>query len=68
MALSGISAPVAVAEWQGVDEETRAALPSPAELEAVIQDEAVNQMRLHGLGSADSPEQDDDQAPESERR
>jgi predicted nuclease of restriction endonuclease-like (RecB) superfamily len=68
MALSGISAPVAVAEWQGVDDETRAALPSPAELEAVIQDEAVNQMRLHGLGSAETTGHDGDQASEDERQ
>lgn len=46
-ALASTAAPVAVAEWQGLPEDARAALPSAQELQAVVQDELAHQRALH---------------------
>ncbi|MDR1265206.1 MAG: PDDEXK nuclease domain-containing protein [Propionibacteriaceae bacterium] len=46
-ALASTAAPVAVAEWQGLPEDARAALPSARELQAVVQDELAHQLALH---------------------
>ncbi|MDR1213694.1 MAG: PDDEXK nuclease domain-containing protein [Propionibacteriaceae bacterium] len=53
-ALASTAAPVAVAEWQGLPDDARAALPSAEELEAVVQDELAHQKALHR--STDSEE------------
>jgi hypothetical protein len=45
-ALASAAAPVAVAQWQGLPSEARAALPTAEELETVIQDELAHQMTL----------------------
>ena len=42
-ALASSAAPMAVARWQGLPEDVRAALPSAEELQAVIQDEMARQ-------------------------
>lgn len=45
-ALAGTAAPVAVAQWQGLPDDARAALPSVEELEAVVHDELMHQMAI----------------------
>lgn len=45
-ALAGIANPLAVAQWQGLPEDARAALPRAEELEAVVQDELAHQLAL----------------------
>ena len=46
-ALAASAAPIAVAPWQGLPDDARAALPSVEELEAVVQDELARQASLH---------------------
>jgi predicted nuclease of restriction endonuclease-like (RecB) superfamily len=46
-ALASTAAPIAIAEWQGLPADARAALPSAAELEAVVQDELAHQLAIH---------------------
>ncbi|MDR2565435.1 MAG: DUF1016 domain-containing protein [Bifidobacteriaceae bacterium] len=46
-ALASTAAPVAVAEWQTLPDDARAALPSAHELEAVVKDELAHQTALH---------------------
>lgn len=45
-ALASSAAPLAVAQWQGLPEDARAALPRVEELEAVVQDEYAHQLAL----------------------
>lgn len=45
-ALAGTGVPVAVAQWQGLPEEARAALPSAEELQAVVYDELAHQRAI----------------------
>jgi len=45
-ALASSAAPIAVAQWQGLPEDARAALPRAEELEAVVQDELAHQVAL----------------------
>lgn len=45
-ALAGTGVPVAVAQWQGLPEEARAALPSAEELQAVVHDELAHQRAI----------------------
>ena len=52
-ALAGTAAPVAVAEWQGLPADARAALPSAEELETVIQSEIAQQVAIHAANASD---------------
>lgn len=45
-ALASSSAPLAVAQWLGLPEDVRAALPRAEELEALVQDEFAHQLAL----------------------
>jgi hypothetical protein len=56
-ALAAAAAPVAVAEWQGLPDDARAASPSAQELQAVVQDELAHQMALHLDAASQSEEQ-----------
>lgn len=53
-ALASTAAPVAVAQWQGLPDDARAALPSVEELESVVYDELAHQMAI--LSAESSPE------------
>jgi len=46
-ALASTTAPIAVARWQGLPEDARAALPRAEELEAVVQDELARHAAPH---------------------
>lgn len=52
-ALASSAAPLAVAQWQGLPEDARAALPRIEELEAVVQDEYAHQLALRRVSPGD---------------
>ncbi|MCL2464600.1 MAG: PDDEXK nuclease domain-containing protein [Micrococcales bacterium] len=49
-ALASSAAPLAIAQWQGLPEDARAALPCVEELQAVVDDEMARQMALRRSG------------------
>jgi predicted nuclease of restriction endonuclease-like (RecB) superfamily len=51
-ALASTAAPMAVAQWQGLPDDARAALPSAEELEVVVQDELARQMTILESGGS----------------
>jgi len=53
--LASSAVPVAVARWQGLPDDARAALPSAQELEAVVRDELAHQRALQAANDTDSP-------------
>ena len=52
-ALAGAGVPVAVAQWQALPSEARAALPSVEELQTVVHDELAHQMAILQQSQAD---------------
>jgi predicted nuclease of restriction endonuclease-like (RecB) superfamily len=66
-ALAGAASPVAVAQWQALPEDARAALPSAEELQVVVNDELAHQMAIHSAASPaetrDGGQSDTEEAP-----